>query len=102
MNFCKRAVVYLLAITAIVCFITRLTGQIQQTAKITHLLEEENTEGLLRQQQISPELYQEFKKYEKDSEFSRYDYLVAHLLTEQTKKTAAEKTYCSLPLFFDE
>ncbi len=90
MNFCKRAVVYLLAITAIVCFITRLTGQIQQTAKITHLLEEENTEGLLRQQQISPELYQEFKKYEKDSEFSRYDYLVAHLLTEQTKKTELE------------
>lgn len=90
MNFCKRAVVYLLAITAIVCFITRLTGQIQQTAKITHLLEEENTEGLLRQQQISPELYQEFKKYEKDSEFSRYDYLVAYLLTEQTKKTELE------------
>ncbi len=90
MNFCKRAVVYLLAITTIVCFITRLTGQIQQTAKITHLLEEENTEGLLRQQQISPELYQEFKKYEKDSEFSRYDYLVAHLLTEQTKKTELE------------
>ena len=90
MNFCKRAVVYLLAITAIVCFITRLTGQIQQTAKITHLLEEENTEGLLRQQQISPELYQEFKKYEKDSEFSRYDYLVAHLLTKKTKKTELE------------
>lgn len=91
MNFCKRAVVYLLAITAIVCFNTRLTGQIQQIAKITHLLEEENTEGLLRQQQITPELYQEFKKYEKDSEFSRYDYVVAHLLTEQTKKADLEE-----------
>lgn len=95
MNFCKRAVVYLLAITAIVCFNTRLIGQIQQVAKITHLLEDENTKGLLRQQQVSSELYQEFEKYAKDSEFSRYDYLVAHILTEHTQKTELED-YLSL------
>ena len=90
MNFCKRAVVYLLAITAIVCFNTGLIDQIQQVAKITHLLDEENTEGLLRQQQISPELYQEFEKYTKDSEFSQSDYPVAHLLTEHTQKNELE------------
>ncbi len=86
MKFCKKAVIHLLAITAILCFITTLTGHIQEIAKITHLLDEEDTIGLLRQQQVPTEQYKEFQKYEKKSDFSRYDYLVAHILTEKTKK----------------
>ncbi|MCI8495342.1 MAG: M23 family metallopeptidase [Lachnospiraceae bacterium] len=68
----------------VVCGITGLIGYIQQTAKLTHLLADEDTKELLRQQQIPEEMYDTFQEYEKNSEFSRYHYLTAYLLTEKT------------------
>ena len=86
MKYCKKIVFHLLILTAMLCFITSLLDKVQQTAKITCLFKEEDTKELLRRQQISGEIYETMKKYEKESDFSRYDYLSAYLLTEQTEK----------------
>lgn len=91
MKFCKRAVFHVLTITAVLCFVTALTGRIQQTAKITHLWADEETKELFRRQQVSAEWYQTFGEYEKKSEFSRYDYLCACILTQKTDKTELEE-----------
>lgn len=82
----KQVCIWLMILTAMLCFITTLTSHLQRVAKITHLLVEEDTRELLRQQKVSKKQYEAFCRYEKDSEFSRYDYLVAALLTEKTKQ----------------
>ena len=82
----KQVCIWLMILTAMLCFITMLTSHLQRVAKITHLLVEEDTRELLRQQKVSKKQYETFCRYEKDSEFSRYDYLVAALLTEKTKQ----------------
>ena len=84
MKYCKKIIIHLLLLTMVVCGITGLIGYIQQTAKLTHLLADEDTKELLRQQQIPEEMYDTFQEYEKNSEFSRYHYLTAYLLTEKT------------------
>ncbi|MCI8299052.1 MAG: M23 family metallopeptidase [Lachnospiraceae bacterium] len=58
----------------------------QQTAKIANLLKGEDTKELLRRQQVPAELYEDMITYEEESDFSRYDYLLAHVLTEKTEK----------------
>ncbi len=82
-------------LAAMVCFLTVLTSQIQQFARITHLLTGQNTKELLRQQEVPAELYDMFCSYEKDSEYSRYDYLLGYLFTEQQKQQELE-TYLEL------
>ncbi len=82
-------------LAAMVCFLTVLTSQIQQFARITHLLTGQNTKELLRQQEVPAELYDTFCSYEKDSEYSRYDYLLGYLFTEQQKQQELE-TYLEL------
>ncbi len=84
MKYCKKIIIHLLLLTMVVCGITGLIGYIQQTAKLTHLLADEDTKELLRQQQIPEEMYDTFQEYEENSEFSRYHYLTAYLLTEKT------------------
>ena len=64
-----------------------MIGYIQQTAKITHLLADKDTKELLRQQQVPMEIYQKVQEFEEKSQFSRYDYLLAHILTEKEKKS---------------
>ncbi len=91
MKYLKRIVIHLLILTAMVCLINAMTGYIQQTAKITHLLADKDTKELLRQQQVSMELYEKAQEFEKKSEFSRYDYLLAHILTEKEKKTELDQ-----------
>ncbi len=86
MKYCKRIVIHLIILTALLCFITTLLENMQQTAKITNLLKGEDTKELLRRQQVSGEMYENIEKYEKESDFSRFDYLLAHILTEQTEK----------------
>lgn len=76
----------MMILTAMLCFISLLTSYIQRVAKVTHLLVEEDTRELLRQQKVSEEQYEAFCGYEKNSEFSRYDYLVASLLTEKEER----------------
>ncbi len=79
----KQVWVWLLALTAAVCFATTLTGRLQKVAKATHLLVGEDTKELLRQQEVPAELYESFCSYEKDSGYSRYDYLLGYLCTEK-------------------
>lgn len=82
-------------LAVMVCFLTVLTSQIQQFARITHLLTGQNTKELLRQQEVPAELYDTFCSFEKDSEYSRYDYLLGYLFTEQQKQQELE-TYLEL------
>lgn len=86
MKYCKRIVIHLLILTALLCFITTLLENMQQTAKIANLLKGEDTKELLRRQQVPAELYEDMITYEEESDFSRYDYLLAHVLTEKTEK----------------
>lgn len=79
----KQVWIWLLMITALVCFIAALTGHIQQTAKISHLLVKEDTRELLRQQEVPENLYETFCGYEKESEYSRYEYLLGYIFTEE-------------------
>lgn len=90
MKYFKKSVIYLLMITALLCFVTAFTKQIQQAAKITHLLEEGTTE-LLRRQQVSVEVCDLAAEYGENSEFSRYDYLAAIVLTEKTKQAELDE-----------
>ena len=57
MKYCKRIVIHLLILTALLCFITTLLENMQQTAKIANLLKGEDTKELLRRQQVPAELY---------------------------------------------
>jgi murein DD-endopeptidase MepM/ murein hydrolase activator NlpD len=91
----KQVWIWLMILAAMVCFLTVLTSQIQQFARITHLLTGQNTKELLRQQEVPAELYDMFCSYEKDSEYSRYDYLLGYLFTEQQKQQELE-TYLEL------
>ena len=53
----KQVWIWLMILAAMVCFLTVLTSQIQQFARITHLLTGQNTKELLRQQEVPAELY---------------------------------------------
>jgi murein DD-endopeptidase MepM/ murein hydrolase activator NlpD len=87
----KQVWIWLLILTAMVCFLISLTGQIQQFAKLSSLLAEEDTRELLRQQKIPTELFETFCGYEKDSEYSRYDYMLGYLFTEQEGQRELEE-----------
>ena len=86
----KHLWIWLLILTALICFITTLTSHIQQTAKISQLLIKEDTIELLRQQEVPAELYEAFCGYEKESEHSRYDYLLGYLVTEADSQRELE------------
>ncbi len=86
----KHLWIWILILTALLCFITTLTSHIQQTAKISQLLVKEDTTELLRQQEVPAELYEAFCGYEKESEYSRYDYLLGYLVTESDKQHELE------------
>lgn len=90
MKYYKKVIIHVLILTAMLCFITALLGRIQQLAKITCLLEEDTTE-LLRQQQIPGGLYDLAAEYEEKSEFSRYDYLAALILTEKSEQSLLDE-----------
>lgn len=91
MKYLKRLVIHILILTALLCLNTTLIGQLGQVAKITHLLEGENTTELLRQQQISANTYELAAEYEKQSEFSRYAYMAAMLLTENIEQSGLDE-----------
>ncbi len=86
----KQVCIYLMILTAIVCFITTFISHIQQIARITHLLVGEDTKELLRQQKVPAEMYETFCNYEKDSDYSRYDYMLGYLFTEKDTKSELE------------
>lgn len=86
----KQVCIWLLILTAMVCLITVLTGHIRQIAKITHLLAGEDTRELLRQQQIPSEQFEDFCAFEKDTDYTRYDYLLSYLFTEKQEKSQLE------------
>lgn len=87
----KQVWIWLLILTAMVCFVTTLISRIQQTAEIAGLLVGEDTKELLRQQKIPTEMYEKFCKYEKESEYSRYEYMLGYLFTEKSEKEQIEK-----------
>lgn len=80
----KRIGMLSILLTALLCFITGLTAHMKSIAKINHILETEEVQGLLRQQEISGETFENFCSYEKASDYSRYEYLAAYYLTGQT------------------
>ncbi len=79
----KQVWIWLLILTALVCLITTFTDRIQQAAKITNLLVKEDTRELLRQQEVPEKLFETFCGYEKESEYSRYEYLLGYIFTEE-------------------
>lgn len=82
---------WLLILGAMVCFVTVLTSRIQQRAKIASLLAEEDTKELLRQQKVPTEMYENFCKFEKESKYSRYDYMLGYLFTEESERQPLEE-----------
>ncbi len=86
----KRLGIQILVLTAMVCFVVNFTAYLRHVAKVTHLLEGEDTLGLLRQQEVPKESYEAFCKYEEDSEYSRYSYLLASLTAGQKGKEELE------------
>ena len=82
----KQVCIWFIVLTAVICFITALISHLQFAAKITHLLEEEETKEPLRQQEVSTEIYETFCGYEENSDYSRYDYLLGYLITEMTQQ----------------
>lgn len=91
MKYLKRGIIHILILTVLLYFNTTWVEQIQQAAKITHLLEGEDTTELLRQQQIPLEIYEMAAEYEQQSEFSRYAYMAAIILTENTEKSRLDE-----------
>lgn len=91
MKYFKRGVIHILILTVLLYFNTTWVAEIQRAAKITHLLEGEDTTELLRQQQIPLEIYEMAAEYEQQSEFSRYAYMAAILLTENTEKSSLDE-----------
>lgn len=86
----KQVCILCIMLTAVVCFDVSLTTNIQSTAKISRLLAVEDTEDALRRQKVSAELYETFCDYEKNSDYSRYEYLSSYLLTGETKQKPLE------------
>lgn len=91
MKYFKRVVIHVLILTALLLCISTLTARIQQTAKIANLLAEEDTKELLRRQQVPADLYEMAAKYGEQSEFSKYEYLAAAILTEKTGQGELEE-----------
>lgn len=91
MKYFKRVVIHVLILTAFLLCISTLTVRIQQTAKIANLLAAEDTKEFLRRQQVPAELYETAAKYGEQSEFSKYEYLAAAILTEQTGQGELEE-----------
>ena len=91
MKYFKRVVIHVLILTAFLLCISTLTVRIQQTAKIANLLAAEDTKEFLRRQQVPAELYETAAKYGEQSEFSKYEYLAASILTEQTGQGELEE-----------
>lgn len=91
MKYFKKVVIHILILTVLLSFNTAFIRNIQQAAKITHLLEGEDTTELLRQQQISGELCDLAAEYETQSEFSRYAYMAAMILTGNTDQPGLEE-----------
>ena len=91
MKYFKRVVIHVLILTALLLCISTLTVRIQQTAKIANLLAAEDTKEFLRRQQVPAELYETAAKYGEQSEFSKYEYLAAAILTEQTGQGELEE-----------
>lgn len=91
MKYFKRIVIYVFILTALLLCISTLTVRIQQTAKIANLLVAEDTKEFLRRQQVPAELYGLAAKYGEQSEFSKYEYLAAAILTEQTGQGELEE-----------
>lgn len=91
MRYLKRIVIHLLILTALLCLDTALIGGIWQVTEITRLLEGENTTELLRQQQVSGELYELAAEYEKQSEYSKFAYMAAMILTGNTAQSGLDE-----------
>lgn len=91
MKYFKRAVIYVSILTALLLCISTLTARIQQTAKIANLLVAEDTKEILRCQQVPADLYEMAAKYGENSQFSKYEYLAAAILTEKTGQEELEE-----------
>lgn len=91
MKYFKRVVIHVLILTVMLLCISTLTVRVQQTAKIANLLATEETKELLRRQQVSADLYETAAKYGEKSEFSKYEYLTAAILTEKTAQEELEE-----------
>lgn len=91
MKYLKRLVIHLLILTGLLCLDTVLIGGIWQVTEITRLLEGENTTELLRQQQVSGELYALAAEYEQQSEYSKFAYMAAMILTGNTAQSGLDE-----------
>ena len=87
----KRVGLFCILFTVILGFDTVAIVRIQGIALVMHLMDAESTKEKLRDQSISPELYNQFCKYEGKGEFSRYEYLCGYFfIGEKTKNSLDE------------
>lgn len=70
---------------------TGAISRIQDIAKIMHLMDDEDTKENLRSQNITSEQYEAFCEYEKDGNYSRYEYLCGYLFTGKENKKSLEE-----------
>ena len=97
----KRAGLLCILLTIILAFDTTMMVRIQEIAKIIHLMDAEDTKENLRSQQITPDLYEKFCKYEKNGSYSRYEYLCGYLLTGKEKQKSLEE-YLKLVIKYEK
>lgn len=86
----KQVFIHCILLTAALCFVSGAASYLQNAAKITHLMETEETKENLRRQEVSPRLYETFCGYEENGSYTRYDYLCASLFTGDTKQRELE------------
>ena len=87
----KRVGLLCIFLTAAIGFDTVTIGRVQSAAKVMHLMDDRETKESLRSQQISKELYEEFCEYEKDGDYSRYEYMCGYFFTGREEKKSLEE-----------
>lgn len=87
----KQVGLLCILLTVILGFDTVTIGQIQNIAKVMHLFDVEDTKENLRNQNVSPQLYEDFVRYEKDGAYTRYEYLCGYLFTGKEKQKPLEE-----------
>lgn len=87
----RRVGLICILLTVMLGLDTGAISKIQDITKIMHLMEDEDTKENLRNQNISSEQYEAFCNYEKDGDYSRYEYLCGYLFTGKESKKSLEE-----------
>lgn len=87
----RRVGLICILLTVMLGLDTGAISRIQDIAEIIHLMDDEDTKENLRSQNVSQEQYEAFCEYEKDGNYSRYEYLCGYLFTGEESQKSLEQ-----------